>query len=72
MHVIWNISNIMSHFFLFFLCKFFNVEKDRDAKHSSLILQDYSDVTCKKRLIKKVKIYKYLNLIGPHNEAQQR
>ena len=46
-------------FFLVFLCKFFNVEKDRDTKDSPLILQDSLGVKCKKRLIKKVKIYKY-------------
>jgi hypothetical protein len=32
MHGIWNISNIISHFLLVFLCKIFNVEKDKRCK----------------------------------------
>jgi hypothetical protein len=72
MHRIWNISNIISHFLLVFLCKIFNIEKDKNAKHSSLILQDSLGVICKTRLIKTVKSNKYRNLIGPHNAAQRR
>jgi len=49
MHGIWNLSNIMSHFFLVFLCEFFNVEKDRDAKQSSLVLHDSLGVKCRKK-----------------------